>query len=241
MLGASDPIDLDETRLKFHYLRNSLFSRTMEAKASPAPILMKPIETTPPKRIRQKAAAGTAASPRRIETQTLDEQSLQNLLNQGQWQELLDRTYLSKAQSPFILNAIATALANLGQLTQAAQICENSLAIDKNNNQTHFLRAMILLELNQIEAAESALRTTLFLDHRFVFAHFQLGLLLLRNKKRPAGIQCLKNALSIAKTQKPDQEVTGVNGMHYARLVEILEQELELNSTYGSKTHETHS
>lgn len=237
MLGASDPINIGETKLHLH--QNALFSQAFEvgAKDTLPPVSAKKSELTvkPTAKLKPIHPTQKPLLSRISAKSTLNERSIQDLLNKGQWQELLDQTYLTKIESPFVLNAIATALANLGKLSQATQVCDNSLVLDKNNQKTHFLRAMILLELDQIEAAEAALRTTLFLDHRFVFAHFQLGLLLLRNKKRSAGLQSLKNALAIAKTQKPDQEVAGVYGLHYARLVEILEQELDLNSNVREK------
>lgn len=240
LLGASDPVNLGGTELHFNPQHSFLFSR--DTVTPPAPTEKKiskseigaPSLATPLKKSKKAAApfrtTVTAAKPRRA---SLDDKSIQRLLATAQWQEILDRTSLNTEDTALLLNAKATALANLGKLRQAAQLCESSLALDKANKATYFIQAMILLELNKIEAAETALRKTIFLDHAFVFAHFQLGLLLFRNKNREAGAKCLKNALAIAKKQQPDQEVTGVYGLHYGRLVEILEHELELNDSPG--------
>ncbi len=243
LLGASDPVNLNDTGLHFNYHQSSLFSRSTTI-APPAALEEPSVTQARPAPPVKKARMLTAAprvdrSAEKPKQAKLDEQRIQQLLTSAKWQEILDQTSLNDNHSAVLLNAKATALANLGKLQQAVQFCESSLALDKANKATHFLHAMILLELNKIEAAEAALRKTIFLDHAFVFAHFQLGLLLFRNKKIEAGAKCLKNALTIAKKQQPEEAVTGVYGLHYGRLVEILEHELELNSKLGSDFHET--
>ena len=153
------------------------------------------------------------------------------LLNENRWQEVLETIHLcenSGNQSSFLLNAKATACANLGKLEQALQYCLDSLKLDATNKYTYFTYALTLAELNRLEEAETALRKTLFLDHQFVVGHFQLGLLLLRRKQREIGLKSLTNALTIAETKNPTEAVPGYQGLYYGRLSEIFKHEIEI-------------
>ncbi len=241
LLGASDPVVIQETSLHSHARQSLLFSRSpsaekvIEAQASGTKIetishLVVPMPF--------KKAPHKTPIPVRTKKLPVDEINIQQLLAEAKWKEIVDLPNLKPNESAFLLNAKATALANLGQLKQALSFCEKSLAVEGVNKNTHFLYAMVLLELNQIEAASTALRKTLFLDHTFVLAHFQLGLLFLRTKHFDAGVKCLKNALSLAKTQKPQEEVNGVADLRYGRLVEILEHEIELHASSRIGSHE---
>jgi chemotaxis protein methyltransferase CheR len=157
-----------------------------------------------------------------------------SLFNEGRWQEALNaiENYPhteNNNESTSILNMQATVLANLGKLDEAINLCKASIKMDSTNIQVHYILAMALIEVNQLNEAEAELRKSIFLDKKFVEAHFQLGLLLLRTKKYDLGIKSLRNALTIAKTRDQTCEVTGFQGLDYARLTEILQRELELH------------
>ncbi len=235
LLGASDPINIKDSHLSAIPHSTALFSR------QEAPVRMTP---EPPQEIISATSLRLPAEaflhkPRPQKPKHplfIDERTVHQLLAESKWQDILNYAGRNEKKPVFLLNAEATAWANLGKLDQAAHTCEKSLSVDKANKNTYLIQAMILLELNRIEAAEAALKKAIFLDHTFVFAHFQLGLLLLRNKKLQAGSKCLKNALHIAQTQTPSHPVSGVESLNYGRLVEILEHEIELNSDEKRKS-----
>lgn len=238
LLGASDPIELKIPNLIFHHSKGTLYSRAVaEPSKTPSvsvlPTIKKksPIvvfkQIKPEKKLLHKVSITLKKS--------IDETEVIQLLEKMQWQQVLDMINADQnsKQSIFILNAKATALANLGRLTDAVKIFQEILLLDPTNKISYFTYALTLIELNIFDKAETALRKTLFLDHQFVSAHYQLGLLLLRNKQQEAGIRCLRNALTIAKTKDPNQSIPGPQALSYGRLAEILAYEIDIYSVGG--------
>lgn len=119
-------------------------------------------------------------------------------------------------------------LANNGQLAEALKVCEENFKIEPTNPINYFTYGLTLAELNQFKEAEMAFKKSLFLDHQFVVAHFQLGLLFLRNQKIDLGIKSLKNAFKISKNKNPKELVSGVDNINYQKLTEILKKELSV-------------
>ncbi len=231
LLGASDPFNAINMNPRFSYHQGFILKKeplTIFKDQKISPHLSIPIETIPTKTTTTMKSAPVKSSP----IESFQDQVLK-LLNQFNWIEvinLIDTQDVSRMQSAFSLSAKATALANLGKLSDAIESCEKSLALDPTNKFTYLTYALVLSELNKMKEAEQALRKTLFLDPKFVVAHFQLGLLLLRNKKNEAGIKSLRNALFISCAEEPNKTVPAANGMTYSRLNDILKHEIELYS-----------
>lgn len=233
LLGASDPIQIENTHLIFHHHKGALFTRPLNEHEMNVKIVLEPIKTiikplpiqTPTQKNKIKISHKHAVSSINV-----NEDTITKLLNESQWQEVINiiEQYKLNNVSAFMLNAQATALANLGKLDLAIQICKQSIKIDPTNKYTYFTYALALGELNQLNDSEKAFRKTLFLDHQFVAGHFQLGLLLIRNKQQAAGLKSLKNALAIVHTKEPLQLVPGSQGLSYGRLTEILKHEIDL-------------
>jgi chemotaxis protein methyltransferase CheR len=243
LLGASDPVY--NTDLIFKYKQGALFIRpTAEDLKNNVELLPATLTIKPSIRPLKKQTSIKLIQKIMLKEQPLEDKTklVNQLLNQGQWQETLDTIHSYQKgviKSAFLLSAEATALANLGKLDKAADLCHQSLEIDSTNINTHFILAMVLVELNRMKEAELELRKTLFLDHQFVMGHFQLGLLLIKNKQRDLGLKCLENALSIVKNFDPSKQVNESSLINYGNLAEILEHEIELHvsikgATYGS-------
>lgn len=240
LLGASDPIEISETGFEFNHQNGIIFTRPTADKeftASLKPIkkayepLLSPTLT---EKILQPHTKLTHYKP------TVDNKKITELLNLAQWQEtlqLINQYELFGIKNSFLLNAKATALANLGKLHQAIESCLSSITLDPTNTYSYFIYALALTETNHLQEAETALRKTLFLDHKFVEAHFQLGLLLLRQQHHDAGIKCLKNALTIISTKNEGEAVSGSPGISYTQLAETLKHEIELYTNLGKHAH----
>lgn len=245
ILGASDPVYTADTDFIFNYKQGAMFVRPTEHH-------LKDVITSakdqlhniplPINEIQNVAIKKSVPLPKKIATKDISIEEQKNivnqLLNEGEWQKTLDVVHSYRKQilkSAFLLSAEATALANLGKLDKAADLCYQSLAIDSTNINTHFLLAMVLIELNRNKEAETELRKTLFLDHQFVMGHFQLGLLLIKNKQNELGLKCLYNALAIVKANHSLQQ-ENTSKMDYDNLAKILEHEIELHiSDKGAK------
>lgn len=243
LLGASDPVNIKGTDLLFH--NGALFTRAnnpliklkeeVEPEKPAKHIVTKPKTTE----IKKKIPVNITGLPILVTRSPAAEQiNILSLINEARWQEAMqaiDKYQSSDKKNVFILNAKATVLANLGKLDDAVKVCHLSLSVDSTNTQSHFILAMALLELNLLHDAESELRKVIFLDQKFVEAHYQLGLLLLRTKKHAIGVKCLRNALKIAKAEDQSRLVSGFAGLNYGKLTVILERELELHmKTKGS-------
>ena len=122
----------------------------------------------------------------------------------------------------------AKALANLGLLDDAARESERSLDMAPMDKHTYLIRALVMLELNDMEKATEALRKAIYLEPNFVEAHFQLGLLQLRMGDRRSGMRSLSNALDLAEKLDPNRQVHNAPGMVFGRLAEILRKEINV-------------
>lgn len=238
LLGASDLVDsttLDGFAL--HTLGNAFYLERLERfEPRPAPqpdagtdmrgetaaprAVPRPIAPPPP-----VVAEALAGRPER------DNRDIIALLGREQWREALaaiaDRQ--TRGDSGALLHQFrAKALANLGRSQEALEACEASLALDAEDKHSHFLRALILLEMHRPTAAEEALRRTLYLDRHFVEAHYQLGLLQMRRGARQSGLKSMKNALAIAERARPDRRLHDAAGRDHERMAAILRHELRM-------------
>ena len=119
------------------------------------------------------------------------------------------------------------ALADQGKLPEALALCEDALASDKLDPGLHFLRAIILQELNRIDEAGVSLKRTLYLDQNFVLAHFAMGNIVLRQGKAPAAKKHFENVLTLLKERKPDEILPESEGLTAGRFREIIQATME--------------
>jgi tetratricopeptide (TPR) repeat protein len=239
LLGASDPVDVDATNLvlqpdhgKLLCLNNkppavkAISKKLTIVTSSNNPTSTKPIISNP------KAA---------VLAQVNNSTDLTQLVKQRQWSQvlkLIDTFSKKKSLTADVLTTKAEALANLGHLKEAAECCVLSLQIDSIRLATYFTYAMILNGLEDTKSAEEALRKTLFLDRDFVLGHYQLGLMLIRNKDLAGGLKSLKNAYAITQQNNPAQSVPGYEDLTFGKLTDILHEEIQVHEI-GSDAHET--
>jgi chemotaxis protein methyltransferase CheR len=236
LLGASDPIITTGTPLIFHHQNGMLFSNK---KLVASPIVTAPKPNSIPATIQSTLPASVIKNPQTSLAKGSPQTNISQLISNAKWHDALtaiSHVKLQSAPTAELLAFEATALANIGNLSQALVQGRESCRLDPTNKQTHFTLAMILIELNQLVAAEDEFRKTLFLDHQFVMGHFQLGLLLLRKKEFTAGIKCLRNSLAITTKQNPTAAVPGFIDLTYDRLKTILTKEIDLHINNQGET-----
>lgn len=232
MVGASDLVDINVPGLElkqhlntFYYQRPSL-SAQVEAQpreSKPSPPLDKLQSTIiDRKKSTDSLVPGTADVLLQVREH----------LTQEQWQaadKAVDHCLLSMDVSSELLVYKATAAANLGNLDQASQLCEQALELDAVDKHAHFLFAIVQMELEQIDLAEAAFRKVLFLDAKFLEAHYQLGLLQLRCGRHVQGMKSLKNALQLAEQGDPQHNLHGAPDTSFQRMAEMLRNEITLH------------
>ncbi len=121
-----------------------------------------------------------------------------------------------------IAMVIARACANAGNLAGALSWAEAAIARRRFDPEAHYLRAMILLEKEQMPAALDALRTTLYLDPDFVPAHLALGNAARRAGERKQADRHFRNALLLLERYADDDLVPHTEQMHAGSLREAV-------------------
>ncbi len=121
-----------------------------------------------------------------------------------------------------VMTLLARAHANQGQLTEAQNWCEQAITIDKCDPGLHYLRATILLECGQEAEARLSLTRALYLDQRFVLAHFTLGNMARQRKELKEAGKHFHNALALLHHYHPEDILPESEGMSAGRLAQII-------------------
>lgn len=121
----------------------------------------------------------------------------------------------------------ARALADLGRLEEALQLCEAALATDRLDPEGHLLLAAICQERGEIPSALQALRRVIYLAPDSAPAHFLLGSLLLRQGRPGEGRRAMETVVSLLGSVPHDEAVAGSDGLTAGRLLETARAYLE--------------
>lgn len=144
-----------------------------------------------------------------------------NTLRTIQWEEG-DRSLSSSPSREQILALLARAHANQGRLTEAQTWCEQALSLNKFDPGLYYLHATILLECGQESEARSSLTQALYLDQRFVLAHFTLGNLARQRREFQEAEKHWEKALTLLQRYRPEELLPESEGMTAGRLAQII-------------------
>ena len=121
-----------------------------------------------------------------------------------------------------LASATARDCANQGRLTEAIGWCGKAIAADKQNPAHYYLLGIVEHEQGHVEAARKSLTRALYLDPRFVLAHFSLGNIELSQGRRSRAERHFKNALAMLQRLAPDATVPEAEGLIAERLSETI-------------------
>ncbi len=124
---------------------------------------------------------------------------------------------------PVAIALAARSAADQGRLVEANDWCDRAIAADKTNPGLHYLRAIILQGRDRLDEAAQSLRRVLFLDPRFVLAHFLLGDIARRQRRWKAANKHFENAGLLLRAGNPEELLPGAEGMTARGLLEIIE------------------
>jgi chemotaxis protein methyltransferase CheR len=199
--------------------------REMQGFRAPPVLSAEPVpETRPPSRSDELSPV-IAEKPKQQPKKSDACQDGIALYERGRYREASERLleFLSQNQGDHIaMGLLARAYANLGQLAQALEWCEKAIASDKLNTGCHYLRAIILQEQGAMAQARLSLQKTLYLDPKFVLAHFALGNLSRHLGKTKESEKHFANALSIAEAYRQDEILPESDGLTAGRLAEMI-------------------
>ncbi|MDO8863576.1 CheR family methyltransferase [Haliea sp. E1-2-M8] len=125
------------------------------------------------------------------------------------------------SESAVELARLARAAADKGNLDNAAQLCEQAIAAEKLNPAFYYLLATIDQERGRIDAAVQALQRTLYLDHRFVLAHFALANLRLVEGRRKDAARYLETVRRLLQDYEADETLAESDSLTVGRLDDI--------------------
>ena len=129
-----------------------------------------------------------------------------------------------------VLAASARRAANEGRLSEALKDCDEAIAADKLTAGYRYLQATILGELDRDDDAVKALNSTLYLDPRFVLAHFLYGNIARRRSRTADADSHFRTTLSLLEELSPDDELPESEGMTAGKLAEIVRSILQLEA-----------
>ena len=115
------------------------------------------------------------------------------------------------------------ALAN-ADVPHAEQVCAAATARHPLSVELHYLHAILLLGLEQNEAAVSAIRRVLYLDRSLALAHLTLGTILHDLGDADGARRAYRNTRDLCGNRPPDELVPLSNGERIGRLKETVDQ-----------------
>jgi chemotaxis protein methyltransferase CheR len=117
---------------------------------------------------------------------------------------------------------LARIYANQGEFARALEWADKAIALNKLDPELRYLQAVIFQEQGEVEAAVATLKKTLYLDPRFVLAHFALATLSLQRGREKDAARHLENAAALVGEYGDDDLLPGSEGLSARRLGEII-------------------
>ncbi len=117
---------------------------------------------------------------------------------------------------------LARAYANQGDLTKAESWCRKAIAGDKFNPGLRYLLAAIMEEEGSLPEAKVALKEAIYLDQKFVLAHFAIGNMARQEGRSKESTMHFKHALSLLTRMPAKDIVPESEGVTAGRLGEII-------------------
>lgn len=130
---------------------------------------------------------------------------------------------LAAAQTTNDFSAHVHALAARGQLEEALRCCDQRLAANKLDAASHYLRAMVLLEMGQRDGAEDALSKALYVDPDDALAHFARGQLALTRQAQTVARRHFRQAHGLLLQRPADELLAHSDGMSVGALRQTLQ------------------
>jgi chemotaxis protein methyltransferase CheR len=140
------------------------------------------------------------------------------LYEQGQFAAAVEIWRKASPAGADDIHRFALACANLGQHAEALDVIKHALAQRKLDQRLHYLQAVILEELGDLESSATALQRATYLDPNFILAHYKLGELAARQGREKDGFRHWRNALALLDRVAPDSVVAHSDQMSAGRL-----------------------
>ncbi len=148
------------------------------------------------------------------------------LYNKGAYQQCIEDclSVLKKTTSELkVLTLLIKSYANLGKLGEALEYGDKLLEINNAGADSFYLYATILMEKNEQERAETALKKALYLDPHHILSHLLHGNIAKRKGDHRIAQKHFKNVKDLLSTFNDEDIVPGSEGLTAGRLKELKE------------------
>ncbi|MCF8242761.1 MAG: hypothetical protein K9J16_15390 [Melioribacteraceae bacterium] len=133
--------------------------------------------------------------------------------------------FSKKEISDLYLSAVIIA-DKLNDHTNAAKFIDISIKNNKTNARAYYYKSILLQEDGNYAEAKEMLKKTIFLESRFVMAHFTLGNLMMHYESDES-VKYLNNALKFLSYYKPGDLVEDSNGLTVTELTELIKSMID--------------
>jgi chemotaxis protein methyltransferase CheR len=147
------------------------------------------------------------------------------LYRDGHYQQAADSVRRALAAGPQpaeTLSLGARALANIGRLAEARELCEHAIAADRLAARNHYLLSVILEQQGDLPGATSSLKNVLFIDHDHLLAYFALGNLSRQTGDARESERNFNNALKLLEKLDPHELLPEAEGMTAGSLAQMI-------------------
>jgi chemotaxis protein methyltransferase CheR len=132
---------------------------------------------------------------------------------------------------PQSFSLLSRALANQGRLSEALAWCDRWVGADKLDPSGHYLRAVVLQELGELDLARHSLQRALYLQPDFVLANFALANLARSRGLATEADKYFATALRLLRRCKSGNLLPESDGLTAGRLIEIISSLTTLEAT----------
>jgi chemotaxis protein methyltransferase CheR len=225
MIGASELSHQLFPQFAPVYFPGAIVYRKETGKSRPAEIFrLEEISSPPPLRESTRIQVVESASPKQATSiETLDRSV------PGRDKAAPDKQEGEEATCDTTLKI--RALADRGKLAEALSACDEAIAADNLDPEMHYLRAIILQELNEHGEAIAALKRALYLDPKFVPAHFAIGNLMLRRGNARAAKKSFENVLALLSACRAEDILPEFEGLTAGRCREIINATIRIGAS----------
>jgi chemotaxis protein methyltransferase CheR len=144
------------------------------------------------------------------------------LYEQGDYARAVEVLLAAKARDVKTFSLLTRALADQGKLSESLVWSERWVNADKLDASAHYLRAVVLQELGEVESARGSLQTAIYIEPKFVLAHFALGNLARSRREHQTAQRHFANVLNLLQEIGPDETLFESNGLTAQSLSEII-------------------
>jgi chemotaxis protein methyltransferase CheR len=131
------------------------------------------------------------------------------------------------ANNSHILKLIVKSYANMGKLSEARKwgeiLISRKDAQGISSAETYYLYATILIEQNELNLAEEAIKKALYIDPNHLFAHLTMGNLMNTGGKNQRAGKHFQIVCDLLEVYRDDELVPGSDGLTAGRLKEMVE------------------